>query len=487
MSTATGLAADPVTEPAIDPATEPATPAVAVPATTILTPTGMLGYGFVEQDFWDALDRGVDLIVVDSGSTDPGPYMLGLGANLVTEQAYARDLRPMLRAVHQRRIPLHIGSAGGAGTRAQVDQMVALVDRLAAEEGFSLRVAAIYAEVPAEAVVARLADGRVKPNVRGELPSADDVTGAAALVAQMGAEPFTAIIDRDRDRSDGPVDVIVAGRAYDPAPHAAWSISRGVQPGIAWHMGKILECGGACAEPKGGGVLAAVYQDAFELTPMGPAQACTPLSVAAHTLYEKARPDLLPGPAGVLDVRGCTYTAVDARTVRVAGSRHIDAEHPTLKLEGAAVVGYRSTFIGGVRDPILIGQLDTFLQGVERRIGAVHPELADGTARLIFHVYGRNAVMGELEPSTQVPHEVGVLAEVTAPTQEQAKAICTLARIAVLHLPYKGQLATAGNFALPLNPMDNPIGPVCAFTVYHVMDAQDLHLFPITYTKVGAR
>jgi hypothetical protein len=57
----------------------------------------------------------------------------------------------------------------------------------------------------------------------------------------------------------------------------------------------------------------------------------------------------------------------------------------------------------------------------------------------------------------------------------------------VLHLPYKGQLATAGNFALPLNPMDNPIGAVCAFTVYHVMDAQDLDLFPITYTKVGAR
>lgn len=95
--------------------------------------------------------------------------------------------------------------------------------------------------------------------------------------------------------------------------------------------------------------------------------------------------------------------------------------------------------------------------------------------------------MGELEPCTQVPHEVGILGEVTAATQEQAKAIASLARIAVLHLPYEGQLATAGNFALPLNPMDNPIGPVCAFTVYHVMDAQDLDLFPITYTTVGAR
>ncbi|MDQ2874893.1 MAG: DUF1446 domain-containing protein [Actinomycetota bacterium] len=449
------------------------------PATIILTPTGMLGYGYPERDFWDCLDRGVDLIAVDSGSTDPGSYMLGLSATLVTEESYARDLRPMLRAVHQRKIPLYIGSAGGAGTRAQVDQMVALIDRLATEDGFSLRVATIYAEIPVPVVQERLADGRVKPNVRGELPSADDVAGAAGLVAQMGAEPFTAIIEGD------PADVIVAGRAYDPAPHAAWAMSRGVQPGIAWHMGKILECGGACCEPKGGGVVATVYEDSFELTPMSPRQACTPLSVAAHTLYEKSRPDLLPGPAGVLDVRDCTYTAVDERTVRVAGSRHIGAS-PTLKLEGAAVAGYRATFIGGVRDPILIAQLGTFLPAVEKRVAALFPDLASGTARLTFHVYGRNAVMGDLEPSTQVPHEVGILGEVTAPTQEQAKAICTLARIGVLHAPYPGQLATAGNLALPLNPMDNAIGAVCAFTVYHVMDAGGLDLFPITYSQVGA-
>src|SRR4030095_14256538 len=152
---------------------------------------------------------------------------------------------------------------------------------------------------------------------------------SVGLVAQMGHEPFTEIIGGDK-----PFDVIIAGRAYDPAPHAAWSISRGVRPGIAWHSGKILECGGACAEPKGGGVLAILYEDAFELTPMSPDQACTPLSVAAHTLYEKSRPDLLPGPAGVLDVTGCTYTALDARTVRVTGSRHIEAAHPPGEIAG---------------------------------------------------------------------------------------------------------------------------------------------------------
>ncbi|MGI8677465.1 MAG: acyclic terpene utilization AtuA family protein [Jatrophihabitans sp.] len=448
--------------------------------TRILTPTGMLGYGYPEQDFWDCVERGVDAIVVDSGSTDPGPYLLGTGATLVPDAAYVRDLRPLLRAVHRHRIPLIISSAGGAGTDAQVDHLVALVERIATDDGFTLRVGSIHADIPVDVVLQQLAAGKLAVNVRGELPTADDVKSTVALVAQMGAEPFTAIFD-----SDEPFDVIIAGRAYDPAPHAAWSMSRGVQSGIAWHSGKILECGGACAEPKGGGVLATLYEDAFELTPMSPAQRCTPLSVAAHTLYEKSRPDLLPGPAGVLDVRGCTYIALDERTVRVTGSRHIDAE-PSLKLEGASIVGQRAVFIGGIHDPILIAQLDPFLERVEKHIGTLHPELASGEARLTFHVYGRNAVMGDLEPSTQLPHEVGILGEVTAPTQEVAKTICTLVRIGVLHMPYPGQLATAGNLALPLNPMDNPIGPVSEFSVYHVMQAQGLDLFPIARSTVGA-
>lgn len=448
--------------------------------TTILTPTGMLGYGYPEQDFWDSVERGVDAIVVDSGSTDPGPYMLGLGDTLASDESYLRDLRPMLQAVHRHRIPLLISSAGGAGTREQVDHLVELVSRIATQERFPLRIASVYADVPAAEVVQRINNGRLRPNVRGELPTVVDVESSVGLVAQMGHEPFTEIIGGDK-----PFDVIIAGRAYDPAPHAAWSISHGVRPGIAWHSGKILECGGACAEPKGGGVLAILYEDAFELTPMSPDQACTPLSVAAHTLYEKSRPDLLPGPAGVLDVTGCTYTALDARTVRVTGSRHIEAAEPTVKLEGAGIVGHRAAFIGGVRDPILIGELDDFLARVEQHVGTLHPELADGDAQLVFHVYGRDAVMGALEPSRQLPHEVGILGEVTAVTPQLAKAICASTRIYVLHMHYPGQLATAGNLALPLNPMDNAIGPVSAFTVYHVTPAEGLS-FPVHRQEVGA-
>jgi hypothetical protein len=96
--------------------------------------------------------------------------------------------------------------------------------------------------------------------------------------------------------------------------------------------------------------------------------------------------------------------------------------------------------------------------------------------------------MGALEPQKDfVPLEVGILGEVTAPTQELATAICSNARIGVLHSPYPGQMATAGNFALPLNPMENPIGPVCRFSLYHLMEVESaLELFPYRIEEVGA-
>lgn len=448
--------------------------------TTILSPAGILGYGISERALLASVDAGVDVMIVDAGSTDPGPYMLGLGATLVSDEAYVRDLTPLLSVVAEHRIPLIIGSAGGAGTDEQVDHTVALIERIVTEAGHRpLRVASIYAEVDPQVALDALVDGRMEADVRGLLPSESAIAGCTSIVAQMGIGPFAELLD------GAAPDVIVAGRAYDPAPYAAWAIRRGADPGVAWHMGKILECGGACAEPKGGGVIATVYSDRFELTPMGASQSCTPLSVAAHTLYEKRRPDLLPGPDGVLDVQACTYTALDDRTVRVAGSRHRPADALTLKLEGASVVGHRAMFIGGVRDPILIAQIQPFLDRIRGLATSMYPDLASGEAQLDFKVYGIDGVLGRLETSKQTPHEVGVLGEVTAPTPELAKEICGTVRIGVLHLGYEGQMATAGNLALPLNPIEIPVGPVCRFDLYHVIDAATLHLFTSTTRTIG--
>jgi hypothetical protein len=60
--------------------------------------------------------RGSRTVGVDGGSTDPGPYHLGSG-KCVSRMAMKRDLRLMLRAARAQRIPLIIGSSGGAGGR----------------------------------------------------------------------------------------------------------------------------------------------------------------------------------------------------------------------------------------------------------------------------------------------------------------------------------------------------------------------------------
>jgi hypothetical protein len=76
----------------------------------ILTPVGMLGYGFSLELFWSAVHNGVDAIVADSGSTDSGPSKLAMGALTVKRLAYEKDLGPMVAACHYYKVPILIGT-----------------------------------------------------------------------------------------------------------------------------------------------------------------------------------------------------------------------------------------------------------------------------------------------------------------------------------------------------------------------------------------
>ncbi len=49
----------------------------------ILSPTAILGYGFPRESFEEGMSRRPDVIGVDAGSTDPGPYYLGAGKPFV--------------------------------------------------------------------------------------------------------------------------------------------------------------------------------------------------------------------------------------------------------------------------------------------------------------------------------------------------------------------------------------------------------------------
>jgi len=447
----------------------------------ILTPSGMLGYGFPVDHFKMGLALKPHAITIDSGSTDSGPQKLGLGEMTCSREAYVKDIEVLLEGQRAAKVPLLISSAGGDGTNLHVDVFRDIIVEIAQRRGWRFKLAKIYSDVDKGHIARELKAGRIEP--LGPVPPLDprEIDAATVVVAQIGAEPFVKALDENEG-----VDVIVSGRAYDPSPTAAMAIRAGFDPALAWHMGKIMECGALCAEPVGRNVMGWLRRDHFEIEPLNPAERCTTASVAAHTLYEKTHPFLLAGPGGTLDLSHCTYEQVTDRRVRVSGSRFEPAKPYTVKLEGAKTSGYRSIFIAGARDPIFIAQIDEILAKVLAATRAYFKEVPEETYRIIPHLYGKNGVMGELEPVKTPAHELCIIVEVAAATQSLATAICGKARTALMHSPYPGRIATAGNLASPFTPLEIPLGQACEFNVYHLMKVDSpTALFPIQVEEIA--
>jgi hypothetical protein len=447
----------------------------------ILTPSGMLGYGFPVDHFKMGLALKPHAITIDSGSTDSGPQKLGLGEMTCSREAYVKDIEVLLEGQRAAKVPLLISSAGGDGTNLHVDVFRDIIAEIAQRRGWRLKLAKIYSDVDKTHIARELKAGRIEP--LGPVPPLEprEIEAATVVVAQIGAEPFVKALDE----SEG-VDVIVSGRAYDPSPTAAMAIRAGFDPALAWHMGKIMECGALCAEPVGRTVMGWLRRDHFEIEPLNPAERCTSASVAAHTLYEKTHPFLLAGPGGTLDLSHCRYEQVSDRRVRVSGSRFEPAKPYTVKLEGAKTSGWRSIFIAGARDPIFIAQIDDILARVIVGTRAYFKEVPEEAYRIIPHLYGKNGVMGDLEPVKTPAHELCIIVEVAAATQSLATAICGKARTSLMHAPYPGRIATAGNLASPFTPLEIPLGQACEFNVYHLMKVDSpTALFPITVEEIA--
>lgn len=448
--------------------------------TTILSPCGILGYGFPEASLQRALQEKPDAIVVDAGSTDAGPHKLGAGTAIVSRMAAKKDLSALMQAARRHSIPLLVGSAGGSGARKHTEWTLEIVQEIAAEMAWPVRIAVVWADVPDEAVLQALADGRItkmSENVPELTPAAlSDTNG---VVAQMGTEPILKAMDTG-------AQIILCGRAYDPAPFAAVAIRRGHDPALSMHLGKILECGALCAEPGTAKdcILGMIDDTGFEVWAADPARACTPVSVAAHTFYEKEHPYLLSGPGFRLDLSGCTFEAVSPVRVRVSGSQLEEMPY-TVKLEGARRAAFRTFVLAGIRDPLLIGMIDEVERDVVQTVQSYYHEIPAESYQINFYHYGKDAVMGALEPCHDMPHEIGLMFEVIAPTQEMADAICATTRSCYLHYGYPGRKATAGNLAFPFAPSDVSFGAVYAFSVYHLMHIEDpLAPFPIEVVEV---
>ncbi|KAK5653021.1 hypothetical protein OQA88_9307 [Cercophora sp. LCS_1] len=442
----------------------------------IFTPIGMLGYSFSEEIFWSTLADGVDAIIIDSGSTDSGPSKLAFGHTSASHEAYVRDLTLLVKACHRYKVPVLIGSAGGDGTTAHVNLLVSIVTTILSSLSLPpLKILTILAEIPKPLITSKFTSGHITPCGAGVPPLTQSaIDSAVTVVAQMGIEPWLSAMNAHPD-----FDMIIAGRSYDPAPYAAFCVWKGFTDlGIAYHMGKIMECGASCAVPKSAEALAIVREGSFDIVPCDDGARCTPLSVAAHTMYEKARPDLLAGPGGVLDVSRARFEQLsDGRTLRVSGSRFVEVEKDeyAIKLEAARVTGHMACWVGSIVDPVLIERLDGLVPMVEERLRSVF----GFGFEMQVKIFGKDSLVKGLGGERNFPTDVGVLGKVLAETQEQAKAVANLAKVFFIHAPYPGQLATAGNFVMPFSPCDVVLGPASEFCLYHLMQVDDpVELFP---------
>lgn len=105
------------------------------PLCQIVTPLGMVGYGFDENLVNGTLKELSFLptptaLVADSGSTDSGPSKLALGSMTCPRSSYKRDLRMLVLAVLEFRVPLLISSAGGDGSNAHVDEFLDIIQEI---------------------------------------------------------------------------------------------------------------------------------------------------------------------------------------------------------------------------------------------------------------------------------------------------------------------------------------------------------------------
>jgi hypothetical protein len=408
---------------------------------------------------------GATAIAVDGGSTDSGPHYLGAGVSKSAASAVERDLRILLAAARENQIPLIVGSCATAGTNAGVDWVAEIAVRIAAEDRLSFRMARIYSELDAETVITAIEQGRVRPLPPSADLSPETVRSCSHIVALMGHAPIVAALDAG-------ADVVLAGRATDTSIVAAVALRCGLPDGPAWHAAKTVECGGQCTtNPVAGGVFVRIDGGGFTVSPLAPDAACTPVSVAAHMMYENADPFRLLEPTGTLDTSAASYIALDERTVRVEGSRFEHSPWPTAKLEGARLAGYETISITGVRDPHILASLDVWLARmratVEDRVRSTL-ELSPGQYDVAFHCYGADAVLGPLEDSAGPPREIGLLFKVRAASQEMATAIAQTANPLLLHMPLPG-MDHLPSFAFATSPAEIERGPSYEFVLNHVV------------------
>ncbi len=424
----------------------------------IVALNGLLGYGYSEEALKIAFSEKVDFLGVDAGSTDPGPYYLGSGKSFTDRGAVKRDLSLAIPKALEHKAPFIIGTAGGAGSEKHVAWVRQILLEILQEQKLSVKLGIVLSDVDNSYVLEKLEAGKIQ-NISDEMPlDAEAVKKSSTIVSQIGIAPIIKLLEQG-------ADIILCGRACDTAIYAAPCIFKGYDPGLSFHMAKIMECGAMCSEPVAAAdVMQGYMHDGyFELRPANPIRRCTVDRVAAHTLYEQTNPYLIFEPDGVCDLTNSRFEQIDDRTVRVSGSVFHEAEAKTLKLEGVSCTGYRTISPATIYDPDTISHMDY----IEK---TVLDFVKEATARTL----PQDSYSIRFKKSGGPESSLGLIIDVVGTTQEIADTVCALVRSRMLHCDYPGRKSTAGNLAFPFSPSDIHLGPVYEFSVFHLAEVDSL-------------
>jgi Acyclic terpene utilisation family protein AtuA len=429
----------------------------------VIVLNGLLGYGYTEEALDNAFLQNPDVIGVDAGSTDPGPYYLGSGTSFTNRNAVKRDLELALPGAVKKKIPFIIGTAGGAGAREHVDWLCGIIDEISIKERLTYKTAVIYSDVSTEYVLEKLENGKLK--AMGQLEATEkSIKQSNKIVAQLSIEPVITALDAG-------ADVIICGRLCDTAIYAAPAIRAGYDPGLAFHMAKIMECGSMCCEPLSAAdvLMGEIEEKSFTLTPMNLIRRCTVARVAAHTMYEQVNPYYIYEPDGVIDLKNSQYEQLDERRVRVSGSMLQPSLQKTLKLEGTRLAGYRTISIAGINDHNTINHLDEIFLGVKTFVAQNLGDIAAEDYSITLKKYG----VTEKDIENDCEGNIGIILDVVGKTEEISAAVCAVARARMLHYDYTGRKSTAGNLAFPYSPSDIKMSAVYEFSLYHLCEVDD--------------
>jgi len=452
-------------------------------STRIICPNGHLGFAPLKPDsFHLGVAAAPDFIAADSGSDDIGPGPLGADISASPRQWQEHDLEEMLLASRKLGVPMIIGSAGDTGTNSRVDLFVGMIKSLAEKHALPrFKLGYFYSEVDPDYLRAAMRSGNPilgldeRPALTEQQLDATD-----RIVAMAGVHPFLTLLDQG-------ADVIIGGRSSDSAIFAAAALHRGHGEPESYYLGKVLECASFCAEPYGGKetVMGEVNGSGEVLvTAMHPDQRCTVASVAGHAMYERSSPYFEYVAGGRLDMTHCDYKQVSDKTTRVTGAKFFPAEEIRVKLEGAGKLGERFIGIAGIRDPYTVQHVDQVIEWAKTQ---VRERFGVDGYELYYNIYGKNGVMGDLEPVKETrSHELCVVVQAVAPTVDMAEEICMTGTRQMFYARLPDVKGTAGSVSFILDEVLQA-SPAFEWTLNHTVAVSDpLELFPCHMTEAGS-